>query len=92
MCGDGESTNPAYERLKNLKDRVTNGRDAIEETLKDAKNRMDEGETWTGSAAATPWADEVTGRHRRVPGLVDGVIEAIEARMNEVGETTDSTD
>ncbi|WP_298322174.1 hypothetical protein [Haloactinopolyspora sp.] len=92
MCGDDESTNPEYERLKDLKDRVTNNRDSIEEALKDAKNRMDEGDTWTGSAAATPWAEEVAGRHRRIPGLVDGMIDAIEARMSEVGESGDSTE
>ncbi|WP_129711090.1 hypothetical protein [Haloactinopolyspora alba] len=92
MSGNDESkvSNPAHERLVALRDRVTNNRWMIERTLKDAKTRMHDGETWTGSSAAEPWAEEVGGRHDKLPDLLDRVIDAIEDRMGQVPEEIES--
>lgn len=93
MSGNDEEhmvSNPAYERLEDLRERVNTNRDTIEEMLKDAKTKMEGGETWTGRSAAEPFTEELVGRHNQLSGKVDGIIEAIDQRMSEVPDEIES--
>jgi hypothetical protein len=79
--------NPAYVALKQLHDDVVAVQDTLGKALHSPATLMHGGDAWTGPTTAKAWAEEVSGRDQRLPGLVHQVLHAIEAELSSTAKT-----
>lgn len=82
-------TNPQYTALKSLRDDMKNQRYSLANALDTGARMMGEGETWDGPGAAKDFTEEIQGRKKELPGLVDSMISAVEAELESTPEKID---
>ena len=73
--------NPAYTALADLHRDVLAVQGTLGKALHTPATLMHSGDAWTGPTTATAFAEDVSGRDQRLPGLVDQVLHAIESEM-----------
>lgn len=79
--------NPHYTELQDLHKDVLAVQHTIGKALHTSAQLMHGGSAWTGPTAAKSFAEEVSGRDQRLPGLVNQILSAIEAEMASTPQT-----
>jgi hypothetical protein len=73
--------NPEYTALKALHDEVEGAQYSLSHALQGPAELMAGRDAWTGPTTAKAFAEDVSGRDQRLPGLVRQILEAVEDKM-----------